>query len=278
MSINTILYVAFRIAMIMTASELVIMFTLQTIPNNLGITELAIVNAVALVILSTPQICIFVIKPFLDAKARALAAIRDIATIDPLTKLANRHLIVEHLDRVVAGCTRHHEYCAVLLINLDGFKLINERYGYEAGDTVLVEVARRLHATVRSDEVVGRIGADEFIVLLERLETDIGITGDRIRQIANKIITMINMPIEVKSKAVHVSASIGIRLLGFEPINTDTVIREADSAMYRAKEQGGSRAVIFSRKHGSVSNGDLNQKKNQQMSDYAEVAPIKRTI
>ena len=278
MSINTILYVAFRIAMIMTASELVIMFTLQTIPNNLGITELAIVNAVALVILSTPQICIFVIKPFLDAKARALAAIRDIATIDPLTKLANRHLIVEHLDRVVAGCTRHHEYCAVLLINLDGFKLINERYGYEAGDTVLVEVARRLHATVRSDEVVGRIGADEFIVLLERLETDIGITGDRIRQIANKIITMINMPIEVKSKAVHVSASIGIRLLGFEPINTDTVIREADSAMYRAKEQGGSSAVIFSRKHGSVSNGDLNQKKNQQMSDYAEVAPIKRTI
>ena len=249
MSINTILYVAFRIAMIMTASELVIMFTLQTIPNNLGITELAIVNAVALVILSTPQICIFVIKPFLDAKARALAAIRDIATIDPLTKLANRHLIVEHLDRVVAGCTRHHEYCAVLLINLDNFKMINERYGYEAGDAVLVEVARRLIATIRSNDVVGRMGGDEFVVLLERLETDIGKTGDRIRHIANKLITMINMPIEVKSKAIHVSASIGIRLLGFEPINTDTAIREADSAMYRAKQEGGSRTVIFNKKN-----------------------------
>ena len=249
MKLNTILHVAIRISIIMTSIEILMMFLLQTIPNDLSTIELAILNAVALVMLSTPLICIFVIKPILDAKAKILAEIRNISTTDPLTQLANRRLVVEHLDRVVAGCTRHHEYCAVLLINLDNFKMINERYGYEAGDAVLVEVARRLIATIRSNDVVGRMGGDEFVVLLERLETDIGKTGDRIRHIANKLITMINMPIEVKSKAIHVSASIGIRLLGFEPINTDTAIREADSAMYRAKQEGGSRTVIFNKKN-----------------------------
>jgi len=229
----------------MMAAEILIMLMLQTFPHSMSTYQSAILDAVVLVILSTPPICIFVIKPFLDARAKSLAQIRNMSLTDPLTKLANRHLVVEHLDRVVAGCTRHNEYCAVLLINLDHFKLINERYGYETGDAVLVEVARRVHSAIRANDIVGRMGGDEFIVLLERLESDAGTTGDRIMQIANKLITMINMPIAVKSKAIHVSASIGIRLLGVEPANTNTAINEADNAMYRAKEAGGGRAVIF---------------------------------
>ncbi|MBI1424445.1 MAG: diguanylate cyclase [Gammaproteobacteria bacterium] len=266
MKIQTLLFVAYRIAIILITIEILLLFLFQTIPNDLSTNELAILNTVTLVLASTPLISIFVIKPFLEANARTLAKIRNVATTDPLTQLANRRLVVEHLDRVVAGCTRHHEYCAVLLINLDDFKKINEDYGYDAGDAVLVEVARRLHATIRANDIVGRMDGDEFIVLLERLETDVGITGDRVQQIANKLIAMINMPIAVKSKAVHVSASIGIRLLGFEPINTDTVILEADSAMYRAKEKGGSRAVIFNKKAGAEHKRDLDQTQNQQMS------------
>jgi two-component system cell cycle response regulator len=278
MKINTIFHVAVWISIIMTTIELVIVFLLQTIPNSLSINELAAINAVALVVLSTPLICIFVIKPFLDAKANTLAAIRNIATTDPLTQLANRHLVVEHLDRVVAGCTRHHEYCAVMLLNLDGFKSVNERFGYEAGDAVLIEVARRLRAAIRSNDIVGRMGGDEFIILLERLETNIGVTDQSIRQIANKLIAMIDMPIEVKSKSIHVSASAGIRLLGFEPINTDTAIREADIAMYRAKEAGGSRAVVFDQEYVSTSSSGYNQRKYQQAGLYSEVTPIKRNI
>jgi two-component system cell cycle response regulator len=269
MNIYTMFHVAIRISIIITTIEILIMFILRIYFNSISSNEFAIVNAVALVVLSIPSICIFVIKPFLDDKTKMLFAMDNIATTDPLTQLANRHLIVEHLNRVVAGCTRHHEFCAVLLINLDNFKIINERYGHEAGDTVLIEVARRLHAMIRSNDVVGRMGDDEFIVLLERLETDIGKTGDRIQQIAHKIIAMINMPIEVKSKAVHVSASIGIRVLGFEPINTDSVIREVDSAMYRAKEKGGNCAIVFDERYGPVSNGDLNQYKNKKMSIYS---------
>jgi two-component system cell cycle response regulator len=245
MKMSTMQYAAIRVSLIMMAAEILIMLMLHAIPHTLSIYETAILDAVALVLVSTPPICIFVIKPFLETRDKTLAQVRNMSLTDPLTHLANRSLVVEHLDRVVAGCTRHNEYCAVLLINLDRFKLINEQYGYEAGDAVLVEVARRIHSTIRANDIVGRMGGDEFIVLLERLESDAGTTSDSIMHIANKLIAMINMPIAVNSKALHVSASIGIRLLGVEPANTDTAINEADNAMYRAKKAGGGRAVIF---------------------------------
>jgi two-component system cell cycle response regulator len=241
----TTLHAAIRISVIIMIAEILIMLMLQSIPNSMSLYEIAILDAVLLVLLSIPPIYIWVVKPYFEARAKTLVQLRNMSLTDPLTKLASRRLVEENLDRVVAGCTRHQEYCAVMLINLDHFNLINERFGYDAGNAVLIEVARRLHSTIRSNDIVGRMGGDEFIVLLERLETDTGVTGDRVLQIANKLIKLINMPIAVNSKGLHVSASVGIRLLGFEQINTATVISEADSAMYRAKEAGGGRAVIF---------------------------------
>jgi len=248
MNNNALLHAVIRISIIITSIEILEVPVLLSLSGNMGTLELVILNTVVLAIFAIPLISIYVIKPLIDDKTKTLANIRNMATTDPLTKLANRRLIMEHLDRVVAGCTRHHEYCAVLVINLDNFRLVNERYGYETGDAVLVEVARRLLATNRSSDIVGRIDGDEFVVLLERQESDIEITGNRIQNIADKFVAMINMPIKAKSKVVHVTASVGIRLLGFEPIDTDTAIREADSAMYRAKEEGGNRAIIFNNK------------------------------
>lgn len=245
MKIQSLMPAVIRISIIMMGAEILITLMMQAFPNKMNIYEIAIVDAIALALLSVIPISIYVIKPFLDARAQTLVQIRKMSLTDPLTQLPNRRLVVDHLDRVVAGCTRHNEYCAVLLINLDNFRLINERYGYETGDNVLVEVARRLHSIVRANDIVGRIGGDEFAVLLERLESDKGTTGDRVKQIAKKLVAAIDMPIAVHSKSLHVSASIGIRLLGKEPINTDTAMNEADNAMYRAKEVGGGRAVIF---------------------------------
>jgi diguanylate cyclase (GGDEF)-like protein len=245
MKMPALLPAAIRITIIMVGTETLIMLFLQVFPHNLNIYETAILDAVALALLSIPPICIYVIRPFLDARAQTLAEVNKMSFNDPLTHLANRNLVVEHLDRVVAGCTRHNEYCAVMSINLDNFTLINERYGYEAGDSVLIEVARRIHAAVRANDIVGRVDGDEFIVLLERLESDAETTGDSILHIANKLIAMINMPIAVNAKAVHVSASIGIRLLGIDVVNSETALQEADNAMSRAKAAGGGRAVIF---------------------------------
>jgi len=257
MNNNTLLHAVIRVSIIITAIEVLVVPVLLVLSGSLSTQTLVILNAVVLVIFAIPIISINVIKPYIDERARTLVNLRNMATTDPLTKLANRHLIMEHLERVVAGCTRHHEYCAVLVINLDDFRLINERYGYEVGDAVLVEVARRLRATNRSSDIVGRIDGDEFVVLLERQESDMEITGNRIQKIADKFVRMINMPIKARSSVVHVTASVGIRLLGFEPIDTDTAIREANIAMYRAKEAGGDCAIIFNSK--SVSGDKTDQ-------------------
>lgn len=241
----TILASAIRISIIMMGIEILIMLMLHAIPNRMNTYETAILDAAVLVLLSTPLICAYVIKPLLDAEYQSIARVQDMLLTDPLTQLANRRHVVDHLNRVVAGCTRHNEYCAVLLINLDGFKAINEQYGYETGDSVLIEIARRIHATIRTDDVVGRMGDDEFIVLLERLESDADISNDSIMHIAEKLINVIDMPIAANSKTIHTKASIGIRLLGIDEINPETAINEADSAMHRAKAAGGNRAVIF---------------------------------
>ena len=245
MKTHSTLHAAVRISIIILGAEILITLMLQAIPHQLNVYQIALLDALGLVLLSTPPIFYFVIKPFLDARAKTLAQVRNMSLTDPLTQLPNRTLIVEHLDRVVAGCTRYNEYCAVLLVNLDNFKQINERYGHAAGDTVLVEVGRRIHSTIRANDIVGRLGGDEFIVLLERLESNSGTTGESVMQIAGKLIATIDMPISVKSKAVHVSASIGIRLLGIDVVKSNSAINEAESAMYRAKEAGGGRAVIF---------------------------------
>lgn len=245
MKMPTILPAAIRVTLIVMGAEILISFILQVIPHSMNSYEIAVVDAVILALIAIPPICLSVIKPALDARVQTLTQVRHMSVNDPLTRLPNHELIVEHLNRVVAGCTRHNEYCAVLLINLDDFKSINELYGYKAGDAVLVEVARRLHATIRANDIVGRMGDDEFIVLLERLESDPGPTGESVLHIANKLLAVIDMPIAVEAKALHVTASIGIRLLGIDPVNTKTAINEADNAMHTAKVLGGGHAVIF---------------------------------
>lgn len=244
MKVPALIPAAIRITIIVMGAEILIMLFLSAFPHNLNTYEAAVIDAIVLVLLSIPPICIYVIRPFLDARVKAMLELDKMALNDPLTHLANRHLIVEHLDRVVAGCTRHNEYCAVMSINLDNFKAINGQYGYEAGDTVIVEVARRIHAAVRANDIVGRLQGDEFIVLLERLESDAGTTGDRIRHIAEKLIGMISMPIAVDANAVHISASIGIRLLGVDIVNSNMAIKQAEGATLRAKAAGGGRAEI----------------------------------
>ena len=133
----------------------------------------------------------------------------------------------------------------MLLIDLDGFKLVNDSYGHEAGDAVLVEIAKRLQSIVRSEDIVGRLGGDEFIVLLHRLGGDERLAHDRALRVAETLIKTISKPFYFNGKTLQVGASIGVRLLGFEEQDTETAISEADSAMYRAKEAGRGCAVFF---------------------------------
>lgn len=231
--------------MIISSAELLIMLLLRVAPLETGSYAEAVLDTVLLAVFSTPAIYFWVIKPFVDVRDEALAQISHLALTDPVTQLANRRLISKHLGNTIAGCVRHRDYGAVLLIDLDGFKLVNDSYGHETGDAVLVGIAERLQSIVRSEDVVGRMGGDEFIILLEHLGADERIARDKVLRLAEKLINTINKPLEYNGKTLHVGASIGIRLLGFEEVDTETAMSEADIAMYRAKAAGRGCAVFF---------------------------------
>jgi len=205
----------------------------------------AVIDVVSLVLLTTPPIYIWVIKPFVTAHDEALAQISHLAHIDPLTQLANRRLLSNHFQKAIASINRYKIYGALLLLDLDGFKPINDVHGHDAGDAVLVEIANRLQSMMRSDDVVGRLGGDEFVVLVNHLDVDEGAAHDKALHIANKLILLVTMPLEFNGKTLSVAASIGIRLLSFEELKIEKALSEADIALYRAKQAGKGCAVFF---------------------------------
>jgi len=252
----TVRQVIVRIAIITSVVELFFMLTLEhssLVRNNISEYMIAPFNAVILVVMTTPLIYLLVIKPFIVAHDETLAEISQLAYIDPLTHLANRRFLSKHLEKTVSGIARHEIYGALLLLDLDGFKSINDIYGHDAGDAVLIAIAKRLQSITRSEDVVSRLGGDEFVVLIDHLDNDEQIAHDKVARITNKLINRVNNPIEFNDKKLHVGASIGIRLLSFEKPETETAIKEADIAMYRAKQAGGGCAIFFDNKVGSIS-------------------------
>jgi len=237
--------VVLRIAAVIAMAELMIMLVVGAVPHELNPYLLALLDVILLVVLSTPLIYLWVVKPFVNARDEALAQISHLAHVDPLTQLANRRLMAKHLEKAVAGIARHQVYGALMLLDLDGFKPVNDAYGHDAGDALLVEIAKRLQASARAEDVIGRVGGDEFVLLLNNLDSDEQKTCDKLMRIAEKLIRTVNQPLVFKGQSLQVGASIGIRLLGLEVMNMETAIREADIAMYSAKKSGKGRAVIF---------------------------------
>jgi two-component system cell cycle response regulator len=237
--------VLFRIIIIISTAELLIMQILGTIPHEMVTETEAILDSALLIAFSTPAIYLWVIKPFVADRDDALAQLHHLAHIDPLTQLANRRLLSRQLQQAIASIIRHKIYGALLLLDLDRFKPINDNYGHGAGDAVLVEIARRMESITRSEDVVARLGGDEFLVFINHLDSDEKKAQEKACQIANNLIALVNKPLVYKGDTLQVGASIGIRILGFEELDTETAIREADIAMYRAKESGRGRAVIY---------------------------------
>jgi len=164
--------------------------------------------------------------------------IRHLAFYDTLTGLANRRLLTERLEHAIAMQTRTGHYGALLFLDLDNFKLLNDSQGHGVGDELLVEVAQRLKACVRETDTVARLGGDEFIVLLE----ECGTVGDsavlRVKNVAEKIVAELAEPYVLSCIAHNCSSSIGIVLFSNASVTADTVLAQADTAMYAAKKSG----------------------------------------
>jgi len=159
---------------------------------------------------------------------------------DALTGLPNRTLLLDRLDQCVARAHRHHDSIAVLFIDLDDFKLVNDSLGHAAGDDVLVIAARRLRHAVREGDTVARFGGDEFVIVLGQ-----PIAIDEVIDIANRIAVTLSEPFQIDGRELQVAASIGIALTTGEHANRDELLRHADIALYRAKGKGKNTYDIF---------------------------------
>ncbi|GAA3809578.1 putative bifunctional diguanylate cyclase/phosphodiesterase [Nocardioides panacisoli] len=169
----------------------------------------------------------------LDRSREAEERLAFLALHDDLTGLANRILARDRLGVALSQSARAAEPMAVLYLDIDRFKSINDRYGHEGGDTVLREVARRLGPVVRPHDTVARIGGDEFLVLCPAIGAP-----DRAQQIADRVLGAMGEPILVDGEPVQVSVSVGVTVTDGRDTDAQELMRRADGAMYTAKERG----------------------------------------
>ncbi|HUE90568.1 diguanylate cyclase [Pseudomonas sp.] len=162
----------------------------------------------------------------------------ELALLDPLTGLANRTALQQQLKRALTRTQRRGEQLAVMLIDLDGFKPINDQHGHSCGDEVLVEVAQRLKQCLRDTDFPARLGGDEFVVICESVQS-----AEAAGQLAERLLQELGSSIQMESDTVRVGASIGIALSRGQDDAT-TLIRRADAAMYRAKAAGRNRVHL----------------------------------
>ncbi len=164
---------------------------------------------------------------------------------DLLTGLPNRTLFIDRLNQRLETAKRHRHTGAVLFIDLDRFKTINDSLGHSVGDQLLCAVGRSLQSTLRSEDTVARLGGDEFVVLLAELDSDTEAVVSEVQTITEKILEVLAQPYRVNARELYVSASIGIALFSSRSKSANEVLQQADVAMYRAKEMGGNCSQFF---------------------------------
>lgn len=176
----------------------------------------------------------------LDVTERKTAEmmIRDLAFNDTLTGLPNRRLLLDRLEHQLATSARTGRYDALLFIDLDNFKTINDTLGHEAGDEVLVEVARRLLASVRESDTVARLGGDEFVVILDNLASTPGAAAAEAQELGNKILAALSQPYHFGDHVCQSTPSIGITTFCGHEVSAEQLLKRADQAMYQAKSGG----------------------------------------
>ncbi|WP_331344212.1 diguanylate cyclase domain-containing protein [Cellvibrio sp. UBA7661] len=177
----------------------------------------------------------------ISERKRAEERIHFLATHDSLTQLPNRYMFSQLVDLAIQSAQRYQRGLAILFIDLDGFKRINDTWGHDAGDLLLSEMARRFKQSLRVNDIVGRLGGDEFVILLP--ETN---NRDAVAKIAEKILQAAREEVYIEEQACHISASIGISLYPNDASDEKSLMKQADSAMYRAKQQGKNNYQFYS--------------------------------
>lgn len=166
------------------------------------------------------------------------ARIHHLAYFDALTDLPNRSLFLDQLHKAQARSLRQGNYSALLFLDLDRFKNINDSLGHDVGDELLIEIARRLKEMMRDEDTIARLGGDEFVMILPELATEQDTAAFSAQRISSRILEVIAEPIRIGQHTLHITASIGIRLFPNNDNNIRNIVKQADTALYRAKSNG----------------------------------------
>jgi len=168
-----------------------------------------------------------------------------LALYDPVTRLPNRRLLEDRLGHALATCQRNRSRGALLFIDLDDFKSVNDSLGHDQGDILLQQVARRLSGRLRQNDTVARFGGDEFAVILEGIIADSADPRERARGVAEKLRDALSQPYQLAGRTCHTTASIGIVEFGGGDETIQELLKRADLAMYQAKEDGRNITRVF---------------------------------
>lgn len=187
------------------------------------------------------------VATFLDISERKQAEqeIAQLAYYDALTGLPNRRLLVDRLQHAVATGRRTGSHGALMFVDLDHFKHLNDAMGHLVGDMLLKQVAERMNSVVRENDTIGRLGGDEFVVLLESLSANPVAAANEARRVAEKIVAALNRPFALGEYEHHVSASLGVALFPDAESTAEDILKRADTAMYRSKAGGRNTLRFF---------------------------------
>jgi len=170
----------------------------------------------------------------------ANAQLQHAATHDALTGLPNRALLADRMGHAIARVARDEIQFAVLVVDLDRFKAINDSLGHIAGDELLQEVARRLSGLLRKDDTLARLGGDEFVLVIHEVES-----AQDAEAVARKVLSQVALPLQIAGLDVHVSPSVGIAVCPNDGVDSETLLQHADTAMYHAKKKGRNTFQFF---------------------------------
>lgn len=171
--------------------------------------------------------------------------IRQLAFYDPLTGLPNRRMLLDRLRYALASSARSQRWGALLFIDLDHFKTLNDTLGHDKGDMLLQQVAHRIQDTVREEDTVARLGGDEYVVMLEGLDSEREAAALQATSVGEKIIAKLNWPYQLAGHEYHSTPSMGLTLFSGHEVEVDELLKQADLAMYQAKSAGRNALRFF---------------------------------
>ena len=171
----------------------------------------------------------------------------ELAFYDPLTDLPNRRLLLDRLQQTHLSAVRSGKYGAILMIDLDNFKIINDVFGHDVGDAILVEVASCLRAALRESDTAARLGGDEFVILLTDLGSDLDGVGTSLKVVLDKLLTLLRQPKIINGVTHNLTASIGVSTFPNEDNDINALFKQSDIALYQSKTSGRNRISIFNK-------------------------------